>query len=101
MSGNYGLTNVTDPEILPAFRRAVVEFRIAETLMSHKEQQKQWEALLHLTQKPAFAEFREDLLQRLRGGFLQADRERMLQNPAMAEIYKACIDEELIKLRSQ
>ena len=38
-AGNVGLTNVTDPELLPAFR-TVVRLRVAEVLMESPAQQR-------------------------------------------------------------
>ena len=38
-AGNVGLTNVTDPELLPAFR-TVVRLRVAEVLMASSAQQR-------------------------------------------------------------
>merc|ERR1712224_624914 len=64
VSMNMGLTNLTDPTILPAFEK-LVGMRLGEVLLQSPPQQRQWEALLRLTKHPSWCEFRE-LVQKMR-----------------------------------
>ncbi|CAE7496387.1 Creg1 [Symbiodinium sp. CCMP2592] len=86
-AGNVGLTNVTDPELLPAFR-TVVRLRVAQVLMGSPAQQRQWESILRLSERKEFPEFRQ-LILTLRGGLGPEEFvKRLAEKPAFEEMYE-------------
>eukprot|EP00435_Cladocopium_sp_Y103_P002045 s854_g1.t1 len=69
---SFTFSNLTDPELLPAFER-LVEMRMAECFLKIPSHQRKWEAILRLSKNPHFQDFRTQVLLRLRGGTTDAE----------------------------
>lgn len=91
---NAGLTNLTDPDLLPALRK-MVRLRLADS----PEQQRQWETILRLSERKHFPEFRS-MLQQLRSGVKGRRLPGLLaQNPDFQEMFDVCLSEGILKPR--
>jgi len=100
MTANIGLTNVTDPEILPAFEK-LVQMQVGTLFLKSPSQQRQWEVIVKMTKKQSWGEFRE-VVQQLRTGTLEPQRfESMLaRNAELRHMYEICMTEGILKIRS-
>jgi len=96
---NVGFTNVTDPEILPVFKR-LVKLKIGEVILRNPAQQRHWEVIVKLTKNRAFGGFRE-LIQRLRTGIDPEEFKKELEkNPAYKTMYDICLNHGIVKFRN-
>ena len=93
-AGSMGISNLTDPELLPAFQK-LVEMKMPETFFKSPPVQRQWEAILCLSKKPHFQDFRTQVLQRFRGRMTDpAELSRLLESkPVFADFYSQCISQ--------
>jgi len=96
---NVGFTNITDPEILPVFRR-LVKLKIGEVLLRNPAQQRMWEVIVKLSKNGAFVGFR-DLVKRLRAGIDPEEfNEELEKNPAYKTMYDICLKHGILKTRN-
>ena len=98
---SFGISNLTDPELLPAFEK-MVEMKAAATLLNSPPAQRQWEETLRLSNKPRFQEFRTKVLQPMRSGMSSQELLEIFQsNPEFAVFYDECKSSGLLLRRSQ
>eukprot|EP00928_Gymnodinium_smaydae_P020540 TRINITY_DN17939_c0_g1_i1.p1 TRINITY_DN17939_c0_g1~~TRINITY_DN17939_c0_g1_i1.p1 ORF type:complete len:646 (+),score=113.03 TRINITY_DN17939_c0_g1_i1:93-1940(+) len=97
VSGNVGITSLTEPEILPAFEK-LVHMKIGEVLMKSPAQQRQWEVILELTKRPRWTQFRE-FVQRLRSGLSPREAQDQLKDNELKEMMDICVQAEILKAR--
>ena len=100
LAGSCGVSNLTDPQLLPAFEK-LVNMKMPEIFLRCPPEQHQWEGILRLSKKPHFQDFRTQVLQRSRGGMTPADLFQLLEsNPVFADFYEECISQGFLKPRS-
>eukprot|EP00435_Cladocopium_sp_Y103_P000362 s162_g1.t1 len=100
-AGSFGLTNMTDPELLPALEK-LVKMKMPEIWLSSPPMQRKWEAAVRLSKREHFQDFRRQVLQHFRSGIRPDELTELLENhPGFADLYAECLSQGFLSQRSE
>ena len=99
LSSNFGLTNLTEPDILPAFEK-LVKLGFGKNFLKSATLQTNFERILEVSKMNKFKEFRI-ALQCIRKGVTPEQHKRLMDGkPEFETIMEKCNEYGILKLRS-